>query len=50
MSQTPPKPAGRKHFIWQCQKCGYAVVAKTPPANCEACGATQQNFVLIEHD
>jgi rubrerythrin len=50
MSDAPPKSAGRKHFFWQCQKCGHVVVAKEAPDGCEACGAPKQDFVLLEHD
>lgn len=50
MSDTPAKPSGKKHFMWQCQKCGHVVVSKAAPANCDGCGAPQEDFVLLEHD
>ncbi|MBI4166635.1 MAG: hypothetical protein HY508_12960 [Acidobacteria bacterium] len=50
MSEPPPKPPGRKHYYWQCQKCDHIVVSKTAPEKCIACGAEQKDFVLLEHD
>jgi rubrerythrin len=38
------------YLIWQCLKCGYALVAKDPPAKCPDCGAPREEFVLIEED
>jgi rubrerythrin len=50
MAQEPAKPSGKKHFMWQCQKCGHVVVSKAAPTHCTACGAEQKDFVLLEHD
>jgi rubrerythrin len=38
------------YLIWQCLKCGYALVAKDPPDKCPDCGAPREEFVLIEED
>jgi len=38
------------YLIWQCLKCGYALVAKEPPDRCPDCGAPREEFVLIDED
>jgi rubrerythrin len=50
MPENAPPAGGRKHFYWQCQKCGHIEVAKSAPLRCPACAAPQQEFVLLEHD
>jgi rubrerythrin len=44
------EPAMLLYLIWQCLKCGYALVAKDPPDKCPDCGAPREEFVLIEED
>jgi rubrerythrin len=38
------------YLIWQCLKCGYALVAKEPPDRCPDCGAPREEFALIDED
>ncbi len=45
-----PWPAAMTYLIWQCLKCGYALVAKEPPDRCPDCDAPREDFVLIDED
>jgi rubrerythrin len=47
---SPGDAAMMLYLIWQCLKCGYALVAKDPPDKCPDCGAPREEFVLIEED
>ena len=37
-------------LIWQCLSCGYTTPAKEPPDQCPDCGASREEFVLVEED
>lgn len=37
-------------LIWQCLACGYALVGENPPDTCPDCGATREQFLLVEED
>jgi rubrerythrin len=49
-----PEPSASRvptaYVIWQCLKCGYALVAKEPPERCPDCAATRQDFIPLEED
>jgi rubrerythrin len=40
----------KRRWIWQCLKCGHAVVAEAPPTQCPGCGATPFEFTILEED
>jgi rubrerythrin len=50
MSASPTGHVTKQYFVWQCLKCGYALVAKDPPERCPDCGALREHFVPIEED
>jgi rubrerythrin len=43
------KPEKRR-WIWQCQRCGNAVVAESAPEECPRCGASWKEFTILEED
>jgi rubrerythrin len=49
-SQPSSGNLATQYFVWQCLKCGYALVSKDPPERCPDCGATRQDFVPLEED
>jgi rubrerythrin len=50
MSQPSTSHVPAAYVIWQCLKCGYALVAKEPPERCPDCAATRQDFIPLEED
>ena len=43
-------PAMSKYLLWQCLKCGFAIVKENPPEKCPDCDAQRVEFVLVEED
>jgi rubrerythrin len=50
MSQPSTNPVHTTYTIWQCLKCGYALVAKDPPERCPDCAAIRLDFIPLEED
>jgi rubrerythrin len=38
------------YLIWQCLRCGYALVGEDPPEKCPNCGAPGDQFIVLEED
>jgi rubrerythrin len=50
MSQPSTSHVPAAYVIWQCLKCGYALVAKEPPERCPHCAASRLDFIPLEED